>query len=66
MDLTSIWNTAECSAWSRDFDYDNYLMLHATWPTKSRPVDVSTYAMLRRAFDNQMSLDFSTAPTRDL
>lgn len=64
MEPNSIYTTPECSAWSRDFDYANYLSLHAAWCTVSTPVAESTYLLLRKAFDNQMQIDFALA--RDL
>jgi hypothetical protein len=65
MIIKSIWSTPECDAWSRGFDYSNYLLLHSRYKSKetvtSNPVSPTTYAMLGLAFYNQMEEDFTNS-----
>jgi hypothetical protein len=56
--LRTIFQTPECSAWSKGFDYENYLELHALCKeVHSYPVHKEVYRTLCKAFELQMRID---------
>lgn len=42
----SIWGTVEVDAWSRDFNYDNYINLHKQYNCAGNPMTFDGYARL--------------------
>lgn len=50
----SIWNTIECSAWSRDFCYNEYLAFHKKTGIVATPVSLNMYLNLCSIFDQDM------------
>jgi hypothetical protein len=54
----SIWSTIECDAWSRDFDYANYLRIRELSGIQSNPVSEEMYLNLKHAFETEMRNDF--------
>lgn len=53
----SIWSTVECDAWSRDFDYENYLGLYNKITGDDSKISKNTYSLICQAFDNQFKED---------
>lgn len=45
--LTSIWNSVEVDAWSRDFKYLEYIDLHQKTLQKGAPLSYKAYNALR-------------------
>lgn len=52
----TIWKTVECEAWSRGFDYRDYVDVLCR-ANNVKPLAESTYIMLCSAFEHQMWLD---------
>lgn len=50
----SIWTTAECSAWSRGFDYSGYLDLHHKEQCKGTYLTEEGYLTICKFFDEEM------------
>lgn len=63
---TSIWGSIECDAWSRDFDYANYLNIHSLSSIQSNPVSREMYVFLKRAFETEMRDDFLRVENKTL
>lgn len=57
-EAVSIYGTVECDAWSRGFNYDDYLDFHKRTGCKARPVALAFYWALCGAFNNAMAADF--------
>lgn len=53
----SIWSTVECYAWSRNFDYEEYLDMHSKSGTTGEPASAGMYADLCAAFDYELEND---------
>jgi hypothetical protein len=56
----TIWCTVECDAWSRAFDYQNYLSLHRRSGTTSKAVTEQMYYTLCTAFESEMVRSFES------
>ena len=53
----SIWSSIECDAWSRDFDYKNYLLLYTQLTSEESKISEKTYSLICKAFENQFDED---------
>ena len=47
----SIWTTVEVDAWSRAFNYNDYLDLHSKAGCKGSPLSFDTYQSFCELFD---------------
>lgn len=50
----SIWGSAECDAWSRGFDYDNYLMHHHKRQEQGKIFSEEGYRLVCAVFEHEM------------
>lgn len=55
--MNSIWSTVEVDAWSRGFDYEDYLHLHSTSGIKQVPLARRAYYELCIALYMNMDED---------
>lgn len=56
--MDNMWSTVEASAWSRDFDYENYVLLHKKVFPKGTPFSEETYKEFCTIFHNIMERSF--------
>jgi hypothetical protein len=52
--MDNIWNSVECHAWSRGFDYQGYLSMIEHIDDECYPVSCTTYRLLCAAFENTL------------
>lgn len=52
--MNSIWSSVEADAWSRGFDYEDYLHLHKQSCLEARVVSEKAYYRLCAALDMNM------------
>jgi len=58
--VVSIWASLEVLAWSRDFDYENYLHLHSLQQEpRSKPLCKDAYKIFCTAMQLQMTTDIT-------
>lgn len=50
----NIWRTPEAEAWCRDFDYENYVLLHKKSNCLAAPFPEKIYDMLCGVFETHM------------
>lgn len=50
----SLWTTVECEAWSRGFDYDNYLELHQKRQEGCKVLTEDAYRVFCEAYEFEM------------
>lgn len=55
--MTSMWSTVEANAWSRDFDYDNYVILYRKEFPQGTPFKEETYKKFCAVFYSVMTKD---------
>lgn len=53
----SIWKTPEVDAWSRGFNYSDYLNLHSLYNLKSKPLSIQAWWKICEAMEIQMELE---------
>lgn len=53
-----MWSTPEANAWSRDFDYENYVLLFKTEFPIGTPFKEETYKAFCKVFESIMERSF--------
>ena len=56
--INSIWTTPEVGAWSRNFDYENYLSFVSKINPDQQPFSEDGYQALCAVLDDEMEKDF--------
>lgn len=49
--MVGLWGTVEADAWSRNFNYDEYLNLHQLAGVTQEPISFDGYQSLMELFD---------------
>lgn len=56
--ITSIWNTIECDAWSRDYRFSEYIAFHKKTGSPAAPLSSKAYVSLCTMFYDLMEEEF--------
>jgi hypothetical protein len=57
----SIFSSIEVDAWSRQFDYHNYTLMHGRMLCKARPLSKDAYRELGQVLHKEMEKYFETS-----
>ena len=57
--MSNMWDTVEANAWSRGFDYDNYISLYKKVFPQGTPFKENTYLAFCGIFESLMVKDMN-------